>query len=114
MAEDDRLEVESVEQFKEGREAELLRSLSQRVRGLLQGAGNNHFNVRLDPDKTQTEVQVEFVTELSTVQFSPRTASAATAYAAGVVFADSSPGLITIHHDSLPDEDRRFAVTVNG
>ena len=114
MAESAKRDVEQVEEFIAGRELEHLRGLSQRVRSLLQGQGNSHFNVVLEPNETETIIRVSFASGLSSVQFSAASASTATAIAAGAIWAEASEGEITIHHDSDPADDRKLAVELRG
>lgn len=106
--------VEEVPQFLEGRENELLRKLSQSVNDLQKGRGNFHFSVTLRPNALTTEVLVEYADSSHVVDFSPASASSATAIAAGVVWAEATTGKIVIHHDSQVATDRKLGVLLVG
>ncbi len=115
MAETERHVVEQVEEFFESENPELVRRLAQTIRGLLEGKGNNHYNVTLDVNKTTTIIQVTSASLFSQVQFSAQSSSAAAAIAAGVVWAEIiTEGEITIHHDISQDTDRKLAVVLQG
>jgi len=94
--------------------AEHLRRVAQAINGLLDGQGNNHFTITLDANSLTTQVLYVPVNINTAVQLTPASATAATAVGAGVVWYDVTSGVITIHHDSTADTDRKFAVLVNG
>ena len=114
MAETARHTVEELEEFFDSGNPELVRYLAQRVRALLRGKGNSHFNVTLDPDQTSTVVLTELADRFSQVQWSPQSASAAVGAATGSIWAEATDGVITIHHDNQPDTDRQLAVVLQG
>jgi len=90
---------------------EHLRKLAISVRGAMNGRTNNTQLVTLTADATSTAVEVDGVTDQTIAQLVPRTASAAVALAAGVVYQTSDTGTITIHHDSNAATDRTFGLT---
>jgi hypothetical protein len=100
--------------FLEGREKEHLRKISNIVNDLQKGRGNNHFDVTLVANATQTTIVVDWANAQSLATFHARSASAAQAIAAGAVWTEVNKGEIVIHHDSQPATDRQLGVVLIG
>ena len=83
----------------------IVRALNQ----LAQGRGDNRGSVTLAAGATSTTVANQFCGENSAVILSPRSATAATAIGAGVVYVSAVVnGGFTLTHDSKSDLDRTF------
>jgi hypothetical protein len=83
----------------------IVRAINQ----LAQGRGDNRGTVTLRASQTTTTVENQFVGENSSVILFPRSASAATAFGAGVVYVSSKTnGAFVITHDSNAATDRIF------
>lgn len=92
---------------------EQMRLLALSVRGLLLGRGNNTHEVTLSANATTTVIDIDGVTAQTIATLVPRTAKAATAIGAGVIYQTSALGKITIHHDSTADTDRTLGLVYN-
>lgn len=97
-----------------GRPEEHIRRIVQASRQLQNGRGNNHWSVTLGVGTTTTTIFVTNANINSAVQLSPMSATAATSFGAGLVWADAIDGSIVIRHDSSAVVDRKFAVLLNG
>ncbi len=106
--------VREVPEASYGLEEEHLRRTIQALDGLLNGQGNNHFSVTLDPDSTSTTIIALNATFQTVVQLSPMSAEAAAAFALGNIYALAKSKEIVIRHPSGPDSDRTFGVLING
>ena len=98
-----------------GTPEEHLRRVCQALTGVMDGQGNNHNIVTLDPSATSTTLNYTKANINGTVVFSPMSASAAVSFGLGLVWAEIlAAGVVTFHHDSSVVTDRRYAVLVNG
>ena len=85
--------------------------IAQAVNGLLRGETNNIFPaVALTPDATETIVTDAQIHPGTIAILTPKTQSAASA----AVFFSASVGILTLHHDADPAEDRTFGVLIFG
>jgi hypothetical protein len=97
-----------------GDEAEHRRKLGMAVNQLLKGVSNNHFKVTLAQGETITEVAFPPIRPGSTIQLTPGSASAATSYSTGVIWAETEAGKAIVHHDASAATDRIFHLTFSG
>lgn len=81
---------------------------------ILLGKTNNTREVTLDSNATSTLIEDSRISVDTVIQLSPKTQSAATAMAAGVIYYEANKAELTIHHDSQPDEDRTFGAVLVG
>jgi hypothetical protein len=100
--------------FFEGSTEEHIRKVALIAREILAGKTNNSQAVTLQPDETETILTGSRYSFETVVNLSPRSASAAVAMAAGVIWIESHKGEIIVHHDSQPDTDRTFGAVFVG
>jgi hypothetical protein len=84
------------------------------VNQLQKGVSNNHFRVTLEPNDTETEVMHPPIRPGAAVQLTPGSVSAATSYAAGVIWVEAEAGKAIIHHDASAETGRIFHLTFSG
>jgi hypothetical protein len=94
-----------------GRPDEHFRKVAQATNALLQGQGNNNFNVTLRANETTTEVEVSFAAQGQAAILAPLTASAA---AASGIYAVPETEKVVIHHDAAAATDRNFQLILVG
>lgn len=94
------------------RSAELWRTMSLAIRGLLSGKHNAVHTITLTPNALLTEFVDELIDSQTRVFLQPMTASAAASVAS--VYVVTTAGRAQIHHDSDPATDRDFALTHAG
>lgn len=83
--------------------------------GLLRGKANNTYDVTLTALATTTTLATEIATADSIAFLTPKTASAAVAIGAGVLYSSCADnGVVTITHDVSAATDRTFGVAVLG
>ena len=104
----------TVPEFWKGTEEEHRRKVSLAINQLLKGVSNNHFTVTLEANETETEVMHPPVRSGSGVQMTPASASAATSFASGVIWAETQSGKALIHHDASAATDRTFHLAFFG
>lgn len=88
------------------------RKIVQATNKLLQGQGNNNFEVTLRANATTTEIPVSFAGPGQAVVLSPCCAEAAAVLA--TTYGISETGKVVIHHDALDDSDRLFQAILIG
>lgn len=94
---------------------ELIRKVVlQVVTDLLRGKTNNTFVVTLTPSVTTTTLTTELSTVDSEVLLTPKSATAATAIGAGVIWTEPLNGSVVVHHDSDAATDRTFGLAIIG
>lgn len=103
--------VKTVPEDRFGEPREHLRRTIQALNALQNGQGNNHFEVTLRPDETETTVPMRSATIGSTVQITPMSASAAIEVG---FWGEAIQGAVVIHHGSDPGQDRVFGVLISG
>jgi len=103
-----------VPEYWHGETDEHLRKVATAVNQLQKGVSNNHFTVTLDVDDTTTEVKHPPVRPGAGVQITPGSASAATSFAAGVIWVETQAEKAIIHHDSSSVTDRIFHLSFSG
>jgi hypothetical protein len=87
------------------------RQLAQSINGILQGEVNNGYIVLLEPNETSTTVTAS---RLRIGQIPNLTACSASAATATGVWVEMKTGSLVVHHDSQPDTDRCFGLSVTG
>lgn len=106
--------AQTVPEFWESDEAEHRRKMATALNELQKGVGNNHYKVTLEIDATETEVMHQSCRSGAGVQITPGSASAATSFAAGVIWVETQNGKAIVHHDSSSVTDRIFHLAFNG
>ena len=100
--------------FFEGSVEEHVRKVALILREMLKGKTNNTSVVTLDADATKTILTNARYSEDTVVNLSPRSETAATALAAGIIWIESHKGEIIVHHDSQSATDRQFGAVFVG
>ena len=100
--------------FFDGTIEEHVRKVSLITRELLKGKSNNANEITLTVDSLTTKLTDPRYSMDTVVTLSPRSATAATALAAGVVWIESHRGEIIVHHDSQSNTDRKFGAVFVG
>lgn len=88
--------------------------LVQTVRDLMRGRTNNTTNVTLAAGVATTVLADERIHADVVAVLMPRTASAAAAIGAGVLYCTATVGALTINHDVSGAGDRTFGVAIFG
>ncbi len=84
------------------------------VNDLQRGKANNTYEVTLTASVTSTTVESSLCTTVSEIVLTPKSATAATALGAGVVWLEPLQGSFVIHHNSTADTDRVFGAVLHG
>ena len=100
--------------FFSGTPEEHTRKVALITREILLGKTNNTLSITLDPGASATRIQNERYSVDTVVNLSPESATAAVAFAAGVIWVESHKGEVIVHHDSQPDTDRIFGAVFVG
>jgi hypothetical protein len=100
--------------FFSGSQEEHTRKVALITREILVGKTNNTASITLSVDLTLTTLTGSRYSADTVVNLSPRSASAAVAMAAGVVWVETHKGEVIVHHDSQPDTDRIFGAVFVG
>ena len=96
-------------------EKEGLRKLALSANALLRGKTNNTFEVTLEVSPaTTTVLSSSLITPDSEAFLQAKTATAAAAVGAGVIYTTIAAGVFTINHDASASADRTFAVLIVG
>ncbi len=93
---------------------EMARKTSLIVREVLAGKTNNTRVITLAPGATETQLTGERICCDTIPTLTPLSASAASALTSGMLWAESTAGRITIHHDASEADDRRFGIVLVG
>lgn len=100
--------------FFAGTVEEHIRKVSLIAREILKGKTNNTDEITLTAGSLKTTLESPRYSMNTVVTLSPRSATAATALAAGSVWIESHKGEIIVHHDSTTDTDRIFGAVFVG
>lgn len=91
-----------------------VRDLTFTVQQLVDGRNNAAGTVTLTPSATETVITGDTINENAAFLCFPQTATAASEFAAGTMYATVTKGQVTITHGSSAATDRTFRYTITG
>jgi hypothetical protein len=100
--------------FFAGTQEEHTRKVALITREILLGKTNNTLSVTLEANASVTTISNSRYSIDTVVNLSPESATAAVAFAAGVIWIESHKGEVIVHHDIQPDTDRIFGAVFVG